>query len=403
MTNSSTTPLLDALTRDGTDPDLHVIAEKVAAGERLDLDDGLTLIETDDLVGLGRLADAARSRQHGDEVWFNHNRHINHTNICRIKCRFCAFSRTSAAQDGAYLFDHDSMVAQAREAAALGVSEIHIVGGEHPDLTYEWHLEMLRRLHAAVPSVHLKCFTASEIRHFGRLGGGLSDTQVITDLVAAGLGSMPGGGAEVFSQRVRDLVCKGKDTAEEWLAVHRAAHRVGVMTNCTMLYGHVESLEERVDHLLRLRALQDESLALVASVAGDAPLPAENVTGQVGRFQCFIPLAFHPENTVFARRGWAFTAGSDDLRMIAVSRLMLDNVSNIKAYWAMISPELAQVALHYGANDMDGTIMVERVAHMAGARTQQETQQQRLIDLIRGAGRIAVERDTLYNEITRWQ
>jgi aminodeoxyfutalosine synthase len=261
---------------------------------------------------------------------------------------------------------------------------------------------MLRELKAAVPDVHLKCFTASEIRHLGRLGGGLSDVQVLQDLVDAGLGSMPGGGAEVFSQRVRDIVCKGKDTAEEWLEVHRQAHRVGIKTNCTMLYGHVETLEERIDHLIRLRELQDESLATQAAVTAGAPLPDVNRTGEVGAFQCFIPLAFHPENTIFARRGWAFTAGSDDIRMVAVSRLMLDNVPNIKAYWIMISPELAQVALHYGANDVDGTVMVERIVHMAGARTQQQTQQQRLIDLIKGADRIPVERDTLYNELRRF-
>lgn len=385
------------------DPGLAGVAEKVIAGERLDLDDGIALIESDDMFTLARLADIVRRRHHGDEVYFNHNRHINHTNICRIKCKFCAFSRTSETQDGAYLFDHKQMVDQALEAAEMGVNEVHIVGGEHPDLTYEWHLDMLRELREAVPQIHLKCFTASEIRHLGRLGGGLSDTKVIQDLVDAGLGSMPGGGAEVFSQRVRDLVCKGKDTAEEWLDVHRAAHKVGVKTNCTMLYGHVETLEERVDHLIRLRELQDESLARQEAVANGAELPEENRTGELGAFQCFIPLAFHPENTVFARRGWAFTAGTDDLKMVAVSRLMLDNVPNIKAYWIMISPELAQVALHYGANDLDGTVMVERIVHMAGARTHQETQQNRLITLIKGAGRIAVERDTVYNELRRYE
>ena len=281
--------------------------------------------------------------------------------------------------------------------------ELHIVGGENADLSYEWHIDMIRKLHEAVPEVHLKCFTASEIRHFGRLAGGKSDTEVIQDLVAAGLGSMPGGGAEVFDQRVRDLICRGKDTAEEWLEVHRRAHQVGIKTNCTMLYGHVETLEERIDHLVRLRELQDESLAAQAAFAAGGSLPEINRTGDLGAFQCFIPLAFHPENTIFARRGWAFTAGSEDLRMVAISRLMLDNIPNIKAYWVMISPELAQVALHYGANDVDGTVMVERIVHMAGAKTQQETQQQRLVDLIRGADRIPVERDTLYNEIRRFE
>ena len=380
------------------DPALTEIAAKVVAGERLSFDDGLTAIESPDLHTLGRLADIVRQRHHGSEVYFNHNRHINHTNICRIKCKFCAFSRTSETMRDAYIFDHQQMIDQAREAADLGVTEIHIVGGEHPDLTYEWHIEMIRQLREAVPEVHLKCFTASEIRHLGRLAGGKSDIEVLQDLVDAGLGSMPGGGAEVFSQRVRDLICKGKDTAEEWLEVHRRAHEVGLKTNCTMLYGHVETLEERIDHLVRLRELQDESLARIT--AGGA-LPEHNRTGELGSFQCFIPLAFHPENTVFARRGWAFTAGSEDLRMVAIARLMLDNIPNIKAYWIMMSPELAQIALHYGANDLDGTVMVERIVHMAGAKTQQQTQMNRLVQLIRGAGRVPVERDTTYNELRR--
>lgn len=393
---------VDTLRRLVQDDALLPLIEPVLAGERLSFDDGVTLIESPDLLTVGRLADIRRRALHGDEVFFNHNRHINHTNICRIKCRFCAFSRTQATMDGAYAFSHDEMVEQALEASALGVTEIHVVGGEHPDITYEWYIELVRKMHQAVPHIHLKMWTASEIRHLGRLGGGLSDTQVLQDLVDAGLGSMPGGGAEVFSQRVRDLVCRGKDTAEEWLEVHRRAHEVGIKTNCTMLYGHVETLEERIDHLDRLRKLQDESLATRAKFEATGELPAINTTGEVGAFQCLIPLAFHPENTVFARRGWAFTSGSDDLRMVAVSRLMLDNVPNIKAYWIMISPELAQVALNFGANDIDGTVMVERIVHMAGAKTQQETQQQKLVDIIRGAGRIPVERDTVYNELNRW-
>ena len=406
MSDTTTAPAdlqIDTIRRLVQDEALLPLVEPVLAGERLSFDDGLTLIESTDLLTVGRLADLRRRALHGDEVFFNHNRHINHTNICRIKCRFCAFSRTQETHDGAYAFSHDDMVEQALEAAQLGVTEIHVVGGEHPDITYEWYIELVRRMHKAVPQIHLKMWTASEIRHLGRLGGGLSDTQVLQDLVAAGLGSMPGGGAEVFSQRVRDLVCRGKDTAEEWLEVHRRAHEVGVKTNCTMLYGHVETLEERIDHLVRLRELQDESLATRARYEADGTLPDINRTGTVGAFQCFIPLAFHPENTVFARRGWAFTAGSDDLRMVAVSRLMLDNIPNVKAYWVMISPELAQVALHFGANDVDGTVMVERIVHMAGAKTQQETQQDKLVTLIQGAGRIPVERDTVYNELRRWE
>lgn len=402
-TSAPTDRQIDTIRRLMHDDALVQLIEPVLAGERLSFDDGLTLIESRDLPSVGRLADLRRRALHGDEVFFNHNRHINHTNICRIKCRFCAFSRTQATHDGAYAFSHDEMVEQALEAAELGVTEIHVVGGEHPDITYEWYIDLVRRMHEAVPHIHLKMWTASEVRHLGRLGGGLSDTQVLQDLVEAGLGSMPGGGAEVFSQRVRDLVCRGKDTAEEWLEVHRRAHEVGIKTNCTMLYGHVETLEERIDHLVRLRELQDESLATAQRWRDTGELPAINTTGEVGAFQCFIPLAFHPENTVFARRGWSFTTGTDDLRMVAVSRLMLDNIPNIKAYWIMISPELAQVALHHGANDVDGTVMVERIVHMAGAKTQQETQQETLVQLIRGAGRIPVERDTVYNELRRWE
>lgn len=403
MTRSSLSHQVDLTRRLVQDDALIPLIEPVLEGERLTFDDGLTLIETTDLMSVGRLADLRRRTLHGDEVYFNHNRHINHTNICRIKCRFCAFSRTQADMDGAYAYSHDEMVQQVLEASELGVTEIHVVGGEHPDLTYEWHIDLVRKMHDAAPHINLKMWTASEIRHMGRLGGGLTDTQVLQDLARAGLSSMPGGGAEVFSQRVRDLVCRGKDTGDEWIEVHRRAHQVGFKTNCTMLYGHVETLEERIDHLVRLRDLQDESLKTQAIWKETGELPENNVRGEVGAFQCFIPLAFHPENTVFARRGWSFTSGSDDLRMVAVSRLMLDNIPNIKAYWIMISPELAQIALHFGANDVDGTVMVERIVHMAGAKTQQQTQQETLVGLIRGAGRVPIERDTLYNELRRWE
>ncbi len=260
--------------------------------------------------------------------------------------------------------------------AREGYSEIHMVGGEHPHIGYDYYPAVTRALHEALPDVHLKLFTASEVHHMTKLSG-KSHEQVLLDLKAAGLGSLPGGGAEVFADRVRRLVAPGKEHPDQWLETHRIAHRHGIPTHCTMLYGHVETYEERVDHWLRLRALQDET----------------------GGFLAFIPLPFHPENTVFERRGWRFSTGYDDLKMIAVSRLMLDNIPNIKAYWIMISTPLAQIALHFGANDIQGTVMEEQIAHAAGAVTPQEEKIQSLVALIREAGRIPVQRDTLYNAV----
>jgi aminodeoxyfutalosine synthase len=356
---------------------LAPVREKVLAGERLDFDDGVTLLESDDLLGLGELADTARRlRGVGEEVYFVNNLYLNHTNICRVKCKFCAFAVTSK-QENAYLWDIDALVEHAvavheRER----YSEIHMVGGEHPHLDYSYYPELTRALKRALPGVHLKLFTASEIHHMTRLSG-KSREQVLCDLREAGLGSLPGGGAEVFADRVRRLVAPGKEHPDEWIATHRAAHGLGIPTHCTMLYGHVETYDERVDHWLRLRELQDET----------------------GGFLAFIPLPFHPENTVFQRRGWRFSSGYDDLKMIAVSRLMLDNIPNIKAYWIMISTPLAQIALHFGANDIQGTVMEEQIAHAAGAVTPQEERIADLVALIRDAGRVPVQRDTLYNPV----
>jgi aminodeoxyfutalosine synthase len=356
---------------------LEPIREKVMAGERLDLDDGVTLLESDDLLALGELADTARRLRGGDDrVYFVNNLYLNHTNVCRVKCKFCAFARTGR-QDGAYLWDIDELVAHAvavheRER----YTEIHMVGGEHPHLDYAYYPSLTRALRTALPDVHLKLFTASEIHHMTRLSGKPRD-EVLAELVDAGLGSLPGGGAEVFADRVRRLVAPGKEPAELWLETHRVAHRLGLPTHCTMLYGHVETYEERIDHLLRLRNLQDET----------------------GGFLAFIPLPFHPENTVFERRGWTFSTGYDDLKMQAVSRLVLDNVPNIKAYWIMISTPLAQIALHFGANDIQGTVMEEQIAHAAGAVTPQEERVADLVSLIREAGRVPVQRDTLYNTV----
>jgi aminodeoxyfutalosine synthase len=359
---------------------LAPIREKVEAGERLDFDDGVTLLESDDLLALGGLADLARElRGGGDEVYFVQNLYLNQTNVCRVKCKFCAFAVTQR-QAGAYTYTAEELVEDAlRQREATGFTEIHMVGGESPHVGFDYYVEIVRQLHAAMPDVHLKLFTASEIHHMTTLSG-LSHEDVLRELRAAGLGSLPGGGAEVFAERVRRLVAPGKEHPDVWFHVHRTAHSLGIPTHCTILYGHVETYEERIDHLLRLRAQQDET----------------------GGFLAFIPLAFHPENTVFERRGWKHTPASEDLKMIAVSRLLLDNIPHVKAYWIMMGLPLAQIALHFGANDVQGTVVREEIFHAAGARTETEQKIGELVRVIREAGRVPVQRDTLYNEVRRW-
>ena len=359
---------------------LESAREKVDAGERLDLEDGLALMESDDLLALGELADLARRLRGGtDDVYFVQNLYLNQTNICRIKCKFCAFARTER-QQGAYLLSPAELAEDAlRQHELLGFTEIHMVGGEHPGLDFSYYVDAVRTLKEALPAVHLKLFTASEIHHMTTLSG-LTHEEVLRELRDAGLGSLPGGGAEVFADRVRRLVAPGKEHPDIWFEVHRTAHRLGIPTHATMLYGHVETYEERVDHLLRLRALQDETGGLLA----------------------FVPLAFHPENTVFERRGWTFTAGADDLKIIAVSRLLLDNVPNLKAYWISLGMPLAQIALHFGANDVQGTLVREEVFHAAGGRAGTEQKVEELVRVVEAAGRVPVQRDTLYNELRRW-
>jgi aminodeoxyfutalosine synthase len=359
---------------------LQEIRDKVEAGERLDFEDGLALMETDDLLALGELADLARRRRGGgEEVYFVQNLYLNQTNVCRVKCKFCAFAMTQK-QEGAYTISAGELVEDAlRQRELTGFTEIHMVNGESPHVGFEFYVDTTRALHEAMPDVHLKLYTASEIHHMTTLSG-LSHEEVLRELQAAGLGSLPGGGAEVFAERVRRLIAPGKESPETWFHVHRTAHGLGIPTHCTMLYGHVETYEERVDHLLRLRGLQDET----------------------GGFLAFIPLAFHPENTVFERRGWTHTAGSDDLKMIAVSRLLLDNVEHVKAYWIMMGLPLAQVALHFGADDVQGTVVREEIFHAAGAVTETEQKIDELVRFVRAAGRVPVQRDTLYNEVRRW-
>jgi len=359
---------------------LAPLREKVEAGERLDLEDGLAILESDDLLTLGELADTARRLRGGtDEVYFVQNLYLNQTNVCRVKCKFCAFAATRK-QEHAYTITSEELVADAVEQhGASGFTEIHMVNGENPHVGFDFYLDTIRALRTALPDVHLKCYTASEIHHMTTLSG-LTHEEVLRELQAAGLGSLPGGGAEIFADRVRALVAPGKEHADIWFHVHDTAHRLGLPTHCTMLYGHVETYEERVDHILRLRDQQDRT----------------------GGFLAFIPLAFHPEHTVFERRGWRHTTGADDLKMLAFGRLMLDNVPNIKAYWIMMGMPMAQVALHFGANDVQGTVMREAIFQAAGASAGTEQKIGELVRFVREAGRIPVQRDTLYNEVRRW-
>jgi len=355
---------------------LAVVEEKVAQGERLSAADGIALFESPDLLRVGRLADRARRQRVGDDVYFVVNRHINYTNVCRNRCRFCAFSRDEG-EPGAYTLTVEEVLAKAREAIEEGATEIHIVGGEHPALPYDSVRAMVSGIRGFAPDVHVKAFTVSEIVHFAETERASAE-DVLRDLQAAGLDSLPGGGAEIFADRVRRQVCPAKISGERWLEVHQLAHRLGLRTNATMLYGHVETYEDRVDHLLRLRAAQDAT----------------------GGFQAFIPLAFQPKNTGLSHL--PPTTGVDDLRTLAVSRLLLDNLLHIKTYWVMTGLKLAQVALFFGANDMDGTVVEEVISLMSGAGHGQSVAKSELVRVIRDAGRAPVERDGLYRVVQRF-
>jgi aminodeoxyfutalosine synthase len=354
---------------------LRGIAAKVRDGVRLDAADALTCLTTPHILPLGRLADTVRRRLHGNVTYFNINRHINPTNVCvyTYNCKFCSFAALPG-EDHAWEMSHEDVYAHAADQGGNRVTEFHIVGGLHPDLSLDWYLEMLRGLKQRFPNAHLKAFTAIEIGWFAKREK-LSIEEVLIRLRDAGLGSLPGGGAEIFHPEVREVICDGKLDAEEWIEVHRTAHRMGIKSNCTMLYGHVERPEHKVDHLLRLRGLQDET----------------------GGFNAFIPLAYHPENNYMGLK--YHTTGMDDLRHIAAARLVLDNIPHIKAYWVMVTPKLAQVALRFGADDMDGTVVEEKIYHMAGADTSQQLTRAELERIVREAGFEPVERDTLYNPI----
>jgi len=355
------------------DPELQPIYKKVLARERLSREDGLTLYRTTDLLGLGYLGDLVRRRLHGNKAYYIYNQHLNYSNICVNGCKFCAFGK-KAGEPGAYAMTLEDILAKVRERLHEPISEIHIVGGLHPDLPFSYYLEMLQGIKALRPTVHLQAFTAVEIAHLADLAK-LSVADTLQALKEAGLGSLPGGGAEVFSPRIRRDLCPQKLSPEGWLEVCKTAHRLGLRTNATMLYGHLETLEERVDHLLRLREAQDET----------------------GGFLTFIPLAFHPKNTRLEHL--QETTGFDDLKNLAVARLMLDNFPHIKAFWVMIGPKMAQLSLAFGADDIDGTVLEERITHMAGAQTPQGLTRTQLLQMIREAGCEPVERDTLYNVI----
>jgi len=357
------------------DPRMQQIADKVAASERLTFEDGLLLDEQADLHTLGRLANQVRERRNGNYAWYNTNIHLNPTNVCVYRCRFCAF-RADLKDEKAYTFTDDMLRARVLEGRASGATEIHVVGGLHHKKSFDWYLNAIRVIHETCPEIHIKAWTPVEINWFSFITK-KPIRWVLEQMIEAGLGSMPGGGAEIFDEEVRRQICEHKADSDVWFDVHRTAHELGLRSNATMLYGHVEQANHRIDHLLRLRALQD----------------------QTSGFQTFIPLAFHPENTELAN-----IAKPDilmDLRMIALSRLMLDNFDHIKAYWIMLGEQTAQLALSYGADDIDGTVVHELIYHDAGAKTPEGMTVDQLHRLIREAGRIPVERDTLYRRVIR--
>nr|WP_320012840.1 aminofutalosine synthase MqnE [uncultured Desulfobulbus sp.] len=347
------------------------ILAKVREGERLSLEDGEQLYQHPNVLALGALANIVRERKNGNQAFFIYNQHINYSNICTNLCKFCAFGREKD-HPLAYEMTVDDVKAKVRERLDEPISEIHMVGGIHPDLPFSYYTDLLKGIKEVRPEVHIQAFTCVEIYHLAQLNGkSVEDT--LDELITAGLGSLPGGGAEVFSPRIRQLTCERKLSGEGWIDVAQAAHKKGLKTNATMLYGHIETIGERLEHLDALRKTQDET----------------------GGFLAFIPLAFHPKNTAMAEH--SNTTGINDLKNIAVSRLMLDNFPHVKAYWVMIGPKLAQVALSFGADDMDGTVKEEVITHMAGAETEQALGHKTLIRLIQEAGRQPVQRDTLYN------
>jgi aminodeoxyfutalosine synthase len=355
---------------------LREIRKKVESGERLSMEDGLFLEEpSTPLQEIGVLANWVREKKHGNVAYYNINTHLNPTNVCVYRCRFCAF-RSDLRDPKGYVMSDEQIIARGQEATDHGCTEMHLVGGLHHKKDYSWYRGMLSLLKQHFPKLHLKAWTAVEIDWFEFLTK-QSSTEVLADLKSAGLGSLPGGGAEIFHPEVRDQICEHKANSHKWIEIHRAAHQLGIRSNCTMLYGHIEKPYHRIDHLMRLRQLQDET----------------------GGFQTFIPLAFHPENTKLSQL--QKPSALMDLRTLAISRLMLDNIPHVKAYWIMLGIGTAQTALAYGADDIDGTVRHELIYHDAGATTPQCLSIEQIEQLIREAGREPVERDTIYRRVHR--
>ncbi len=357
------------------DARLEPIRRKVEAQERLSFDEGMTLYKSPDLLGVGWLANKVRERLHGNKTFYNVNRHINPTDVCVASCKLCAFGK-GVRDPKAYTMSLEQVYEIAGKGYAEAITEFHIVGGLHPQLGIEWFCEMLTGLKQRYPQVHLKAFTMVEIGYLANRAK-ISVKETLQRLKDAGMDSMPGGGAEIFSERVRRIICDHKLSGDQWLEAARTAHQLGVHSNCTMLYGHIENEEDRLDHLLKLRALQDDTRG----------------------FQTYIPLAFHPDNTPLHHI--PKTTGFNDLREVAVARLLLDNISHIKAYWVMLTPKIAQIALRFGADDLDGTLVEEKIYHDAGATTSQSMRRGELTRLIKEAGREPVERDTMYRPVQR--
>ncbi len=354
---------------------LRPILGKVEAGERLTFEDAVAMYRSSDILAIGHMANLVRERMHGSVTYFNVNRHINPTDVCVASCRLCAFGKR-VKDPTAYTMSLEQVWEIAGKGYAEAVTEFHIVGGLHPELSLDWFCQMLAGLKERYPGVHLKAFTMVEVAYLAKRAR-ISIRETLERLKDAGVDSLPGGGAEIFSERVRRIICDHKIDGNEWLETARIAHEIGLKSNCTMLYGHLETPEDRADHLMRLRSLQDETKGFVT----------------------FIPLAFHPENTALGHL--PKTTGFDDLKQIAISRLVLDNIPHIKAYWIMMTPGVAQIAQRFGANDIDGTVVEEKIYHDAGATTAQHLRRQDLLRLIREAGRDPIERDTSYRPVTR--
>ncbi|MBN2654850.1 MAG: aminofutalosine synthase MqnE [Nitrospirae bacterium] len=353
---------------------LKAIEEKVYSNKRISADDALYLYQTEDIFSLAKMASHLRKIKNSGNAYFVINRHVNPTNICVNRCKFCAFSR-SKGEEGAYELSIEQIIKKLKPAAGSGqnFSEVHIVGGLHPDWPFRYYLDLLSSIKREFPSIAIKAFTAVEIDYLSKISG-LSVEDTIAQLKKSGLDLMPGGGAEIFDPSVRNALCPEKISGESWLSIMEAAHKQGIKANSTMLYGHIESIEHRIDHMMKLRELQDRT----------------------GGFQAFIPLKYHPQNT---EAGGFESSGIDDLKTIAISRIVLDNFDHIKAYWIMLGEKVSQIALMFGADDLDGTVIEEKITHSAGATSKEGMTRQELVNMITRAGRVAVERDAYYNHI----